>query len=658
MSQAPVQPNHRDAIQEFLAWFESAKVQGQVGPARTHSIDNYFIPFPKVSGFFKDSRQYRKILDALWPDTDIPIHPESVAQDYTTVFCILLCINKGHYIEKFARDDDLSDRKLPFTAMPSTFPISTPDEDFFGDFFRAQWHFCAPALKYRMERRFGPNHILPIVHKQPLGSGGSAQTFQIIVASAYDQLDPTTGDERAQNQRHAHTYALKTFHTRDAEEYYQNESRAYRLVAPHRSAGLLNYYGCFEHDGSYNLLLEFADEGTLEGYFEKHEPPQTAQDIYDFWCGMLGLAEAVLRIHSAGGEDSFDGWHQDVKPENILVVSGGRPNHNAFRFKLSDLGLSHFKKSKGKEAADGDTYGTRTYGAPECFRVDGVVGSLNISVKQNVDIWSLGCVWSEAAVWVISGKQGCFHDGTKVLDLSGLFLVDNKHFDLFGTSKKSSSVSLVFLIDDAASMSNHWEDVKTLFGVLAYMVKRSDPDGVELRFTIGKGHYRSGKSSELVDKLIPVHPAGDSDIRMGLNSILSSYAQDTQKQNYGRNPWDKRKDSSPRRPLNLYVFTDGVWQPDCNVEESIRAFVKKFLQLNIPPGDIGIQFIRFGNDPAKKKLFDHLDSGLNLAMDIIDTEPHNGNVWKMLLGAINTWFDDDDGETRVDNGEGPSGPPA
>ena len=27
--------------------------------------------------------------------------------------------------------------------------------------------------------------------------------------------------------------------------------------------------------------------------------------------------------------------------------------------------------------------------------------------------------------------------------------------------------------------------------------------------------------------------------------------------------------------------------------------------------------------------------------DIVDTEPSNGNVWKMLLGAINPTFDND-----------------
>lgn len=45
-------------------------------------------------------------------------------------------------------------------------------------------------------------------------------------------------------------------------------------------------------------------------------------------------------------------------------------------------------------------------GAPECFRFDGPTGNSAKYVKQNVDIWSLGCVFSEAAVWVVRGWDG------------------------------------------------------------------------------------------------------------------------------------------------------------------------------------------------------------------------------------------------------------
>ena len=76
-------------------------------------------------------------------------------------------------------------------------------------------------------------------------------------------------------------------------------------------------------------------------------------------------------------------------------------------------------------------------GAPECYRADNEIEKLALLVKQGVDIWSLGCVFSEIAVWVVYGKRGlseyrrrrgmetaqihgfrdgdCFHNGEHVL---------------------------------------------------------------------------------------------------------------------------------------------------------------------------------------------------------------------------------------------------
>lgn len=42
-------------------------------------------------------------------------------------------------------------------------------------------------------------------------------------------------------------------------------------------------------------------------------------------------------------------------------------------------------------------------------------------------------------------------------------------------------------------------------------------------------------------------------------------------------------------------------------------------------------------------------NGFDHSRDIIDTTPADGNVWKMLLGAVNDWFDDD--HDRYTNGD-------
>ena len=90
-----------------------------------------------------------------------------------------------------------------------------------------------------------------------------------------------------------------------------------------------------------------------------------------------------------------------------------------------------FKQCIGFTVADGNL------GAPECYRADNEIEKLALQVKQGVDIWSLGCVFSEIAVWVVYGKKGlseyrrrrgmetarihdfrdgdCFHNGEHVL---------------------------------------------------------------------------------------------------------------------------------------------------------------------------------------------------------------------------------------------------
>lgn len=57
----------------------------------------------------------------------------------------------------------------------------------------------------------------------------------------------------------------------------------------------------------------------------------------------------------------FHRWHQDVKPDNILVKTGGINSPYDWRFKLSDLGLSHFRR-ESQGGSDLDAYGTETYG--------------------------------------------------------------------------------------------------------------------------------------------------------------------------------------------------------------------------------------------------------------------------------------------------------
>lgn len=264
------QPNQKPALQDFTTWFESAKVMGvadlsqpdgpSAQPARTESVDTasdsgssslvespgaphspasaalsarepssplttasgYFIPDLKVKELTVAG--IRKMLRALWPD-DLPVQVETVQADYAKVFCILLRIAQGYFIEHFVKHDSLCDSKLPFEAKPPNFPPS-PDDELFAQFYAIQWMFCAPTFRYNKINQEWNNYILPIILKEDLARGGTATTSKIMLHGAYNRLDPTGDTDKVRT----HGTALIMYHELISNRARQTSSCS-RLIA-------------------------------------------------------------------------------------------------------------------------------------------------------------------------------------------------------------------------------------------------------------------------------------------------------------------------------------------------------------------------------------------------------------------------------------------
>ncbi|EFQ30215.1 uncharacterized protein GLRG_05359 [Colletotrichum graminicola M1.001] len=204
--------------------------------------------------------------------------------------------------------------------------------------------------------------------------------------------------------------------------------------------GLIQYIGWFESherdDGGLefysNIVLELADFDFYEA-IRTISPPISAKEILGFWKTIAEISGALASIHTVTiGGHQYLTWHGDIKPENILRVND--------RFKLADPGEARMRlKSIG---TTGDqrtraTGGTRTYADPEkAAYLDGR-SSKKPEVSQTSDVWSLGCVLSIAATYVVLGTQGvlifnklrqeaifrvkedlsdAFHDGETVLE--------------------------------------------------------------------------------------------------------------------------------------------------------------------------------------------------------------------------------------------------
>jgi hypothetical protein len=211
-------------------------------------------------------------------------------------------------------------------------------------------------------------------------------------------------------------------------------------------------------------------------------------------------------------------------------------------------------------------------------------------------------------------------------------------------------------------MKKHWKDVERTFLTLAYLVKRMDPDGIEIRFTNARRSTkgRSKDRDALLALLRSVVPKGQSDIALSLGTrILRAYEPKPYK--------NTNKFSSLLRKgkwgVNIYVLTDGVWEEGDSWLDGLVEPIKYLLGKGMALNEMGIQFIQFGNDEEGTKRLKMLDeelrkhgvmkwvncasntTWLTFDRDIIDTEAWTGNVYKMLLGSMDRAWDEHRPET-------------
>ena len=188
MVQAPAQ--HNEALQAFHKWKRSTEAQ-LLGTGGLHfETECPFIPRSKLEEYFGSHGRVEDLLDALLDSNHRPaVDPAFVQEHYLQSFAILLCIGQGHLIHHFHEYNSLRDQKLPYHTQPDDFPITTPN--IFEDFKQEQWQFCASKLEYTMNGRFKKEEILPITYKEPIGEGGSAIIYRIVIEESYNSLHPS-----------------------------------------------------------------------------------------------------------------------------------------------------------------------------------------------------------------------------------------------------------------------------------------------------------------------------------------------------------------------------------------------------------------------------------------------------------------------------------
>jgi hypothetical protein len=157
-------------------------------------------------------------------------------------------------------------------------------------------------------------------------------------------------------------------------------------------------------------------------------------------------------------------------------------------------------------------------------------------------------------------------------------------------------------------MKQHWKDVKSLLYVLAYLVKKLDGDELDMSFTISSQETKFKDASKAVAYLDAMRPNGLANINVRLSNLLRKYVNDLE--DPPRHWFRLHTRQGSIKPLSLYIFTDGIWQPGHDGVPPIEALIEKLTALRLPKEQVGIQFIRFGDSEEGIKRLEYLDSGL------------------------------------------------
>jgi hypothetical protein len=161
-------------------------------------------------------------------------------------------------------------------------------------------------------------------------------------------------------------------------------------------------------------------------------------------------------------------------------------------------------------------------------------------------------------------------------------------------------------------MKPYWDQVKVVVEALSYIVKYCDTDGIELYFTISSQYRKDRNTTRLLNMLNGKSLAGVTDIDYRLNEILEEYRAKFDE----RSSWISsirsiaKKGKKVARPLTLYILTNGIWEDKSTGEIPIVNFAQKLKKLGMIKGQVGIQFISFGNNPVGLERMRILDSEL------------------------------------------------
>ena len=177
-------------------------------------------------------------------------------------------------------------------------------------------------------------------------------------------------------------------------------------------------------------------------------------------------------------------------------------------------------------------------------------------------------------------------------------------------------IAQAFLLDDSGSMHSYWNtELKGVFQALFGLLIPLDTNGIEVYCAMSttENNFKAVEDAvAFVSAKRPSPHGGQADISNLLGQILDEYRESLESNTSKRRSL-LRVLTRRKKPLTLFVLTDGIWQTHSDPANVIKDTVGTLRKLNkTSTRQVGIEFIRFGNDEHAIQKLERLDSGLGL----------------------------------------------
>ncbi|XEU94850.1 hypothetical protein FSHL1_000134 [Fusarium sambucinum] len=343
------------------------------------------------------------------------------------IFAVLILINQLAFLPAFIRAG-MTDQNLPFSGneqhtelwyrIPggkrrARFLNHPQDAEMMREFYNKQWWVHVPFLDWDKENRKALSFRYDLGTVVPWTYIGKQDTRGGFGVVEKVKIHP---DHHSFTKYE--TFALKTIiKTPDDDDYkfFQKEIAAFRKMRP--GPHLVELCATLEITTGDNFMLLFpwAEGGSLEDLMSKpRDDLLKAHDLTERefvrWIAIQcrGLIDALGTIHdtrikhSHGSQDGDVtsqhkdfGIHGDIKPANILHFSQETAQCRLGNLKVADFGLITFHTRASRTMINrASAYAaSQTYRSPE--------HDIGYSMSKKVDVWALGCVFSELMTWVI-----------------------------------------------------------------------------------------------------------------------------------------------------------------------------------------------------------------------------------------------------------------